>query len=76
MLGLEERGLIRRKVSESHGRVMRISLTPKGTTLLATCDRASLPIEERLLESLSKNDAAALRRVLTACARALVARAR
>jgi DNA-binding MarR family transcriptional regulator len=75
VLGLEHRGLIRRKVSADHGRVMHISLTPRGKALLETCDRATLPIEERLLESLSKADATALRRVLTACASALVDRA-
>ncbi|HVU02943.1 MAG TPA: MarR family transcriptional regulator [Polyangiaceae bacterium] len=71
VLELEGRGLIRRKVSESHSRVMCISLTPKGAALLARCDRASLPIEERLLSSLSTADALVLRRVLTSCAHAL-----
>ena len=74
VLSLEHRGLIRRRVSPDHGRVMHISLTATGSVLLATCDRATLPIEERLLESLSKADAMALRHVLTACAGALVER--
>lgn len=72
VLGLEERGLIQRKVSASHGRVMQISLTARGWAVLGVCDRVTLPIEERLLASLSRADAAALRRVLAACASALV----
>lgn len=71
VIALEERGLIRRKPSESHGRIMHASLTPKGTALLEACDRATLPEEEWLLASLSKADAAALRRILSACADAL-----
>jgi len=74
VLGLEDRGLIRRKVSETHGRVMCISLTPKGKAVLERCDRASLPLEEQVLAGLSKADATALRRGLIACASSLVDR--
>jgi DNA-binding MarR family transcriptional regulator len=74
VLALEGRGLIRRAASATHGRVMHISLTARGRAALELCDRATLPIEERLLESLSKADAGALRRVLSACASSLVER--
>jgi DNA-binding MarR family transcriptional regulator len=74
VLALEERGLIRRKVSATHARVMLISVTAKGKSLLETCDRATLPIEERLLASLSRADATVLRRVLLACANSLIDR--
>src|SRR4051812_9914083 len=47
VIGLERRGLIRRE-NEAHGRMMGTSLTAKGAELLAVCDRATLPVEERL----------------------------
>jgi hypothetical protein len=50
---------------------MQIALTARGTALLDACDRATLPIERRLLAQLSKADASALRRVLLACVNAL-----
>ena len=71
VIALEERGLIRRKAS-AIGRVMHISVTAKGAALVAACDRATLPIEERLLSNLSKDDAKALRRLLSVCASSLV----
>lgn len=75
VLLLEKRDLIRRKVSDTHGRVMQIALTARGTALLESCDRTTLPIEQRLLAQLSKADASALRRVLAACVNALAGRA-
>ncbi len=71
VLELARRGLIRRKVSPDHRRVMHISLTSRGRAMLETCDRATLPVEERLLESLSRAEAAALRGVLSSCVRSL-----
>jgi len=75
VIELERRGLVRRRPSETHGRTMRISLTAKGTACLEECDRATLPVEARFLASLSKSDAAALRRALSTCAQALFGRA-
>jgi hypothetical protein len=46
---------------------MCTSLTAKGATLLAACDRATLPIEQRTLSYLPQNDAVALRRALSIC---------
>jgi DNA-binding MarR family transcriptional regulator len=74
VIELERRGLIRRKISETHGRTLNTSLTAVGAALLVRCDRATLVIEERLLEGLSKSDAAALRRTLSLCADALIDR--
>jgi DNA-binding MarR family transcriptional regulator len=71
VLALEDRGMIRRKVSAHHGRVMTTSLTAKGKATLEACDRAALRIEEQLLESLPKSDAVTLGRVLSACVDAL-----
>ena len=65
VIRLERRGLIARAPSENHAKTMSMSLTPKGRSLLAACDRATLPIEERALSELSRSDAAALRRALS-----------
>lgn len=70
VIGLERRGLIRRE-SEAHGRMMGTSLTAKGAELLAVCNRATLPVEERLLAGLSRTEVAAFRRTLAACAASL-----
>jgi DNA-binding MarR family transcriptional regulator len=67
VIRLERRGLIRRRQSPSHAKTMCASLTPKGATLLAACDRATLPIEERVLSHLSPSDASALRCALSIC---------
>lgn len=72
VLALEGRGILRRRASPSHGRVMEISLTSRGRALLDACDEATLPVEKHLLDALSREDATALRRVLSACANALV----
>jgi DNA-binding MarR family transcriptional regulator len=74
VIGLERRGLIRRE-NEAHGRMMGTSLTAKGKELLSACDRATLPVEERLLSGLSRTEIAAFRRTLTACAASLGDRA-
>jgi DNA-binding MarR family transcriptional regulator len=74
VIGLERRGLIRRE-NEAHGRMMGTSLTAKGAELLSVCDRATLPVEERLLSGLSRTEVAAFRRTLTACAASLGERA-
>lgn len=68
---LEQKKLIRRKVSKNHRRKMLVSLTAKGRRLLEQCDRETLPIEEHLLANLSRSDAATLRRALAQCAEAL-----
>jgi DNA-binding MarR family transcriptional regulator len=67
VIRLERRGLIRRRPSPSHAKTMCTSLTPKGASLLVACDRATLPIEERVLSYLSPSDAVALRRALSVC---------
>lgn len=69
VLRLEERGLIRRE--NEAGRVLRASLTSAGAALLARCDRATLPVEERLLSGLSRVEIAAFRRTLLSSLAAL-----
>jgi DNA-binding MarR family transcriptional regulator len=70
VIGLERRGLIKRR-GEAQGRKMSTSLTTKGAELLALCDRATLPIEERLLSGLSRAEIAGFRKALSSCAAAL-----
>jgi DNA-binding MarR family transcriptional regulator len=71
VIALESRGLIRRIPSENHARTMCASLTEKGAALLATCDRATLPIEQLLLSELSRIEATTLRRALSVCVSSL-----
>ena len=70
VIGLERRGLIRRR-GDTHGRRMGTSLTAKGAELLARGDRATLPVEERLLSGLSRADVGTLRRALSSCVASL-----
>jgi DNA-binding MarR family transcriptional regulator len=46
--GLEERGLIARRVSPDHGRIQLTELTDEGTALLKACDEEVNLIEERI----------------------------
>jgi len=70
VIGLERRGLIRRR-SGTHGRMMSASLTVKGMELLALGDRATLPVEERMLSGLSRAEIGVLRRALSSCVASL-----
>jgi len=71
VIGLEQRGLIVRKADADHNKIQRASLTPSGRRLLAACDRATAPIEERLLSGLSPSQVTQLRRALSRCVDAL-----
>ncbi|MEY4582757.1 MAG: hypothetical protein RL701_7460 [Pseudomonadota bacterium] len=71
VLELEARDLLRRRPSETNGRTMHIELTARGLSCYEKCERATLPVEERFVETLSKTEAAVLRRVLTKCSKAL-----
>lgn len=46
--GLEERGLIARRVSPDHGRIQLTELTDAGMDLLKSCDEEVNRIEERI----------------------------
>ena len=71
VIALENRGLVSRTPDAQHRKIQRTSLTVKGTNVLAACDRATLPIEEHLLSSLTRTEVAGLRRALSACAASL-----
>ena len=70
VIGLERRVFIRRRAG-TQGRMMGTCLTVKGVKLLDQCDRATLPVEERLLSGLSATEVAALRRALSSCVASL-----
>ena len=74
VIRLEERGLIERREA-TYGRAMQSNLTASGAALLARCDRAALAVEQRLLDGLSRSDAAVLKELLTKCVGLLRAQA-
>jgi DNA-binding MarR family transcriptional regulator len=68
---LERNGWIERSPDPRHARILRAKLTRAGRSILAACDRETAPIERRLLEGLSSDDAKRLREILEICATSL-----
>jgi DNA-binding MarR family transcriptional regulator len=64
LLGLEERGLVQRKVHPQHGRILQARLTPKGRRLLDACDTRVHEVEATMVDGLSAQEQAALRKAL------------
>ena len=64
--GLEERGLIARRVSPDHGRVQLTELTDQGLALLKACDEVVTGLEERIFGSLGEKGEDRLRELLQA----------
>jgi len=62
---LEQLGMVERVGGTGQGQRARLSVTPAGQALRATASAAISAIEERLLGSLSADDAATVRRLLT-----------
>jgi DNA-binding MarR family transcriptional regulator len=62
--GLEERGLIARRVSPDHGRIQLTELTDEGMDLLKSCDEEVNRIEERIFGVLGENGESRLRDLL------------
>jgi len=58
---MEERDLITREPDPSHGRIIRIALTPMGKALLAQGDRGVAELEAVMLSGYSDTQKAALR---------------
>jgi DNA-binding MarR family transcriptional regulator len=71
VVALERNGWIERTADLHHARILRAKLTRAGRTILAACDRATAPVERRLLEGLSADDAERLRKTLEICATSL-----
>ena len=68
---LDDRGLIRRSPDPAQRRALRTSLTRKGRTVLARCDRALDGIEDVMLGELDGPTRKLLAETLTGCGHAL-----
>jgi DNA-binding MarR family transcriptional regulator len=68
---MERRGLIRRTPDLARGRMLRASLTRKGLSTLARCDRALDAIEEQMLADTDDRARRVLAESLTGCTRGL-----
>jgi DNA-binding MarR family transcriptional regulator len=64
--GLEERGLIARRVSPDHGRIQLTELTDQGLALLKSCDEEVTHLEERIFGGLGEKGEERLRRLIQA----------
>ncbi len=62
---LERRGLLRRVEDPAHRRMLRVSLTAKGTSLLARCNKDVEGFEMQFFGALSPEEATFLRETLT-----------
>jgi DNA-binding MarR family transcriptional regulator len=71
LLGLEERGLVRRHAHPEHGRILQARLTAKGRSLLARCDAEVHLVEARMVSGLHDEDRTALRHALICGIRSL-----
>ena len=69
--GLQERGLVTRPATASHGRALPTQLTATGRQHLRAASTAVRAVERRMLSSLSPADQARLRDDLAACAATL-----
>ena len=64
--GLEERGLIARRVSPDHGRIQLTELTDEGLALLKSCDEEVTHLEGRIFGGLGEKGEERLRRLIQA----------
>lgn len=68
---MEEHGWLLREPHPSHGRILHLRLTPRGTALLSQCDAAVDEVEADLLKDLLPGERDDLQRLLRACFSAL-----
>ena len=68
---LVDKGYVRRRAAPGNGRVIRIELSAAGSRALERGDRAADEVEREMLRGLDAREAAALRRALLSCGRAL-----
>jgi DNA-binding MarR family transcriptional regulator len=59
--GLAERGLVERRAHPTHGRIIEISITPKGEELAVHAQQALMPAEEEALAPFTAQEQARLR---------------
>jgi DNA-binding MarR family transcriptional regulator len=68
---MEGKGWIERKPDPAHGRIIQISLTEAGETILRDCDACVLEVENIMFADLGKEERALLHGQLRAAVRAL-----
>jgi DNA-binding MarR family transcriptional regulator len=61
---LQRKKLLRKTVDPSHKRILRISLTPRGIQLVATCNIALDAIEKELFEDLTNTEIDKIRDII------------
>src|SRR5262245_52554761 len=71
LLGLERRGLVRRRAHPDHGRLLQARLTARARTSLGACGGGVRDVEAQMMSGLSVRDQTALRRGLLTGVRAL-----
>ena len=71
LLGLEERGLVRRRAHPDHGRILQTQLTAKGRRVLAACDERVHSVEATMIAGMSAADQQGFRDALLRCVRSL-----
>jgi DNA-binding MarR family transcriptional regulator len=69
---LEREGLIARSEHETHGRMLRMQLTPAGRSRLRQCKRLAEEVERKLLELIDPGTEPKLRRWLSEVAAELI----
>jgi len=67
LLGLEQRGLVRRRAHPDHGRILQTRLTAKGRRTLAACDADVREVEAAMVAALGARQQQALRQGLLSC---------
>lgn len=68
---LEAQKLVTRRPDPSHGRIVQLTLTAKGTELLQTCDGAVRALEKSMLVDFSESARETLRSSLALCVESL-----
>jgi DNA-binding MarR family transcriptional regulator len=69
---MEYQGWIQREPDKTHKRIIQISLTETGKELLVQCDEVISVMEERMMEELSEEERALLKRQLRGMMRLLL----
>lgn len=68
---LQKAGAISKTAHAEHGRILQLSATPRGRTLLKRCRRRVSVVEEQIARLLPREDERAVRRWLSAVAEAM-----
>jgi DNA-binding MarR family transcriptional regulator len=71
LANLEEAGHITREQHPTHGRILQVTLTPKGRRLVASCHEGVTRIEEQMLSLLKKAEQQTLGKLLEKCVEGL-----